>query len=120
MTIAGCASTSGGTPGDAAPASPTQRPRTLTGRDFDMAVAVARAEVANQEATVTSATATVGDGVVTDANAGPPADCSDPRHGRSRVREALLDRRHDRLDSTGRRRHVAVYELSRSTRHMHA
>jgi hypothetical protein len=43
----------------------------LTDREFNVAVAVARAEIAKYEATVTSATATVGEGSVTDPNAGP-------------------------------------------------
>jgi hypothetical protein len=43
----------------------------LTDREFNVAVAVARAEIAKYSATVTSATATVGVGTVTDPNAGP-------------------------------------------------
>ncbi|MDQ1680289.1 MAG: hypothetical protein QOI42_1148 [Frankiaceae bacterium] len=37
-----------------------------------MAVAVARAEADKESAALTSATATIGDGTVTDTNAGPP------------------------------------------------
>ena len=44
----------------------------LTDQQFNVAVAVARAEIAKDAATVTSATATVGEGTVTDPNAGPP------------------------------------------------
>jgi hypothetical protein len=43
----------------------------LTDREFSVAVAVARAEIEKYAATVTSATATVGEGTVTDPNAGP-------------------------------------------------
>jgi hypothetical protein len=43
----------------------------LTDRQFKVAVTVARAETEKYSATVTSATATVGKGTVTDPNAGP-------------------------------------------------
>jgi hypothetical protein len=43
----------------------------LTDHEFNVAVAIARAETEKYAATVTSATATVGAGTVTDPNAGP-------------------------------------------------
>lgn len=44
----------------------------LADREFDAAVAIARMETEKESAVLTSATATIGDGTVTDTNAGPP------------------------------------------------
>jgi hypothetical protein len=56
---------------DPSSSSSTPGHRALTDREFNVAVAVARAETEKYAATVTSATATVGEGTVTDPNAGP-------------------------------------------------
>jgi hypothetical protein len=71
IAIGGCASSA--TPvSDGDISSSAYAHGSLTDHEFNVAVAVARAEVAKYEATVTSATATVGVGTVTDPNVGPP------------------------------------------------
>jgi hypothetical protein len=71
IAIGGC--TSSATPvSDGDISSSAYAHGSLTDREFNVAVAVARAEIAKYAATVTSATATVGVGTVTDPNVGPP------------------------------------------------
>jgi hypothetical protein len=69
FAIGGCTSSAGHVLDE--PASPAPAHGSLTEAQFNVAVAVARAEIAKYKATVTSATATVGEGTVTDPNAGP-------------------------------------------------
>lgn len=73
IAIGGCASTTNRT-FDASDISSSAPARgSLTDAEFKVAVAVARAEAAKDSTTsITSATATVGAGTVTDANYGPP------------------------------------------------
>jgi hypothetical protein len=61
IAVGGCTSSASSTPAHGS----------LTDEQFNVAVAVARAEIEKYTATVTSATATVGAGTVTDPNAGP-------------------------------------------------
>jgi hypothetical protein len=69
IAIGGCASSA---LDDATPSGPTLAHGSLTDHDFGVAVAVARAEADKESAVLTSATASIGDGTVTDTNAGPP------------------------------------------------
>jgi hypothetical protein len=71
IAIAGCTSSASRVLDDPSNSSSTPGHGSLTDREFNVAVAVARAEIAKYVATVTSATATVGEGTVTDPNAGP-------------------------------------------------
>jgi hypothetical protein len=72
MAIGGCASTANRPPDAAASSSPTLAHESLTDHDFGVAVAVARAEADKESAVLTSATASMGEGTETLANAGPP------------------------------------------------
>jgi hypothetical protein len=69
LAIGGCAS---GALDDATSSSPTLPHGSLTDHDFRVAVAVARAEADKDSAVLTSATASIGDGTETLANAGSP------------------------------------------------
>jgi hypothetical protein len=71
IAIGGCTSSANRAPDDASISSSTPGHGSLTDGEFNVAVAVARAETEKYAATVTSATATVGEGTVTDPNAGP-------------------------------------------------
>jgi hypothetical protein len=71
LAIGGCASGSNHALDDHSSSSSTPSHGALTNGQFNVAVTVARAEIAKEQATVTSATATVGKGTVTDPNAGP-------------------------------------------------
>ena len=71
IAIGGCANSTRALNDTRASAS-TPAPGSLTDREFKVAVAVARAEADEEDAAITSATATVGEGTVTDPNAGPP------------------------------------------------
>jgi hypothetical protein len=71
IAVGGCASSASRVLDDPSSSSSTRGHGSLTDREFNVAVAVARAETEKYAATVTSATATVGDGTVTDPNAGP-------------------------------------------------
>ena len=71
IAIGGCANSTRALNDTHASAS-TPGPGSLTDREFKVAVAVARAEADKEDAAITSATATVGEGTVTDPNAGPP------------------------------------------------
>jgi hypothetical protein len=71
LAIGGCASSTNHALDDPSSSSSTPSHGSLTNDQFNVAVAVARAEMAKDAATVTSATATVGQGTVTDPNAGP-------------------------------------------------
>jgi hypothetical protein len=71
LAIGGCASSAKGALDDRSLSSSAPGHGSLTGAQFNVAVAVARAEIEKYAATVTSATATVGEGTVTDPNAGP-------------------------------------------------
>jgi len=72
IAIGGCASTTSRTFDASVISSSAPAHGSLTEAEFKVAVAVARAEVAKEAATITSATATVGAGTVTEANDGPP------------------------------------------------
>ena len=73
IAIGGCASTTSRTFDASDISSSTPAHGSLTDAEFKVAVAVARAEAAKDSTTsITSATATVGAGIVTDANYGPP------------------------------------------------
>jgi hypothetical protein len=67
----GCTSSTSGALDDRSFSSSPPAHGSLTDMQFNVAVAVARAEIEKYAATVTSATATVGVGTVTDPNAGP-------------------------------------------------
>jgi len=73
IAIGGCASSAntivfdGGGVSSSSPAHGS-----LTDHEFNVAVAIARAEVAKDAATITSATATIGTGTETETNVGPP------------------------------------------------
>ena len=73
IAIGGCASSAntvvfdGGGVSSSSPAHGS-----LTDHEFNVAVAIARAEVAKEAATITSATATIGAGIETETNIGPP------------------------------------------------
>jgi hypothetical protein len=69
IAIGGCASSA---LVDATPSGSALAHGSLTEHDFGVAVAVARAEVDKDSAVLTSATASIGVGTVTDPNAGPP------------------------------------------------
>ena len=69
--IGGCTSSTSGALDDRSFSSSPPGHGSLTDMQFNVAVAVARAEIEKYAATVTSATATVGVGTVTDPNAGP-------------------------------------------------
>jgi hypothetical protein len=69
IAIGGCAS---GALEDANPSGQALAHGALTDHDLRVAVAAARAEVDKESAVLTSATVSIGDGTVTDANAGPP------------------------------------------------
>ena len=69
--IGGCTSSASGALHDQSLSSSAPGHGSLTDVQFNVAVAVARAEIEKYAATVTSATATVGVGTVTDPNAGP-------------------------------------------------
>ena len=71
ITVGGCASSASRVLDEPSGPSSTPGHGSLTDREFNVAVAVARAEIKKYDATVTSATATVGEGTVTDPNAGP-------------------------------------------------
>jgi len=71
VVVAGCTSSVTGALDDPNSSSFPPGHGSLTDREFSVAVAVARAEIEKYAATVTSATATVGEGTVTDPNAGP-------------------------------------------------
>jgi hypothetical protein len=71
IAIGGCTSSANRALDDPNISSSTPGHGSLTDREFNVAVAVARAETEKYVATVTSATATVGAGTVTDPNAGP-------------------------------------------------
>jgi hypothetical protein len=70
LAIGGCASSTSRALDDPSSSS-TPAHSSLTNRQFTVAVTVARAEMKKYAATVTSATATVGEGTVMDPNAGP-------------------------------------------------
>ena len=69
--VTGCASSASRVLDDPSASSSTPAHGSLTDGQFNVAVAVARAEMEKYAATVTSATATLGEGTVTDPNAGP-------------------------------------------------
>jgi hypothetical protein len=71
LVVAGCASSASRVLEDPSRSSSTPGHGSLTDREVNVAVAVARAETEKYAATLTSATATVGEGTVTDPNAGP-------------------------------------------------
>lgn len=71
IAVGGCTSSATDVLDGSSSSSSTLQHGSLTDAQFNVAVAVARAEIAKYEATVTSATATVGEGTVTDPNAGP-------------------------------------------------
>jgi hypothetical protein len=71
ITVEGCTSSASRVLDEPSGSSSTPGHGSLTDREFNVAVAVARAEIEKYAATVTSATATVGVGTVTDPNAGP-------------------------------------------------
>jgi hypothetical protein len=71
LTIGGCASTTSHPLDDPSSSRSTPAHGSLTEGQFNVAVTVARAETKKYAATVTSATATVGEGTVTDPNVGP-------------------------------------------------
>jgi len=70
IAISGCASSANRALGE--PSSSTPGHGSLTDGQFKVAVAIARAEVAKEAATITSATATIGAGTETETNVGPP------------------------------------------------
>jgi hypothetical protein len=72
IAIGGCASSTSPARDARSSSSSMAAHGPLADQQFNVAVAVARAEIAKYAATVTSATATVGEGTVTDPNAGPP------------------------------------------------
>jgi len=71
MVVGGCASSASPVVNHPSSSSSTPARGSLTDGQFNIAVAVARAEMEKYAATVTSATATVGEGTVTDPNTGP-------------------------------------------------
>jgi hypothetical protein len=71
IAVGGCTSSASRVLDEPSSSSSTPAHGSLTDREFNVAVAVARAEIKKYAATVTSATATVGVGTVTDPNAGP-------------------------------------------------
>ena len=71
IAVGGCTSSGSRVLDEPRSSSSTPGHGPLTDREFNVAVAVARAEIKKYAATVTSATATVGVGTVTDPNAGP-------------------------------------------------
>jgi hypothetical protein len=71
IAVGGCTSSASRVLDEPSGSSSTPGHGSLTDREFNVAVAVARAEIKKYAATVTSATATVGEGTVTDPNAGP-------------------------------------------------
>jgi len=70
FAISGCTSSANRSLDE--PSSSTPAHGSLTDRQFTVAVAIARAEVAKEDATITSATATIGVGTETETNVGPP------------------------------------------------
>jgi hypothetical protein len=72
LAISGCASSANRALGDQSVSSSALGHGSLTDREFNVAVAIARAEVTQYAAAITSATATVGAGTEMDPNAGPP------------------------------------------------
>lgn len=72
IAIGGCASTTSRTFDASDISSSAPAHGSLTDAQFTVAVAIARAEVAKDAATITSATATVGPGTETLTNVGPP------------------------------------------------
>lgn len=72
LAVGGCGSSATPVLDDRSFSSSAAGHGSLTDREFNVAVAVARAEAAKDAATVTSATATIGEGVETKPNAGPP------------------------------------------------
>jgi hypothetical protein len=73
IAISGCASSATNRTSDASDISSSAPAHgSLTDAEFKVAVAVARAEVAKDAATITSATATIGAGTETETNVGPP------------------------------------------------
>ena len=72
IAIGGCASSTHHELDDPNTSSSAPAHGSLTDREFNDAVAVARAEADKGGGTITSATATIGDGTETDPNAGPP------------------------------------------------
>ena len=76
LAVAGCASSSSSSSNRARDDPSLSRSTTahgsLSDHDFTVAVDVARAEADKESAVLTSATATIGDGTVTNPNAGPP------------------------------------------------
>jgi hypothetical protein len=71
IAVGGCTSSASRALNEPGGSSSAPGHGSLTDREFNVAVAVARAEIEKYAATVTSATATVGEGTVTDPNAGP-------------------------------------------------
>ena len=71
FAVGGCASSASHVFSGQSSASSVPGHGSLTDKQFNVAVAVARAEVKKYSATATSATATVGRGTVTDPNIGP-------------------------------------------------
>jgi hypothetical protein len=72
LAIGGCASSSNRALSDGSVSSSALGHGSLSDREFNVAVAVARAEVAKAATGITSATATVGAGTDMDPNDGPP------------------------------------------------
>jgi hypothetical protein len=70
--VGGCASSTSQVLSDPSSASSAPGHGLLTDKQFNVAVAIARAEVAKYAATITSVTAAVGTGTETEANVGPP------------------------------------------------
>jgi hypothetical protein len=70
IAVSGCASSANRALGE--PSNSTPAHGSLTDHEFNVAVAIARAEVAKEAATITSATATTGAGTETETNVGPP------------------------------------------------
>lgn len=71
VLIGGCGSSANRALDESSMSSSTHVHGSLTDREFNVAVAVARAETKKYVATVTNATATVGPGTDLDPNAGP-------------------------------------------------
>ncbi len=71
LAAGGCTSSASGVLNGPSISSSAAGHGSLTDREYNVAVTVARAETLKYDATVTSASATVGKGTVTDPNAGP-------------------------------------------------
>jgi hypothetical protein len=72
IAIGGCASSTNRALGDQSVSSSAPGHGSLTDREFNVAVAIARAEADKDGAAISSATATIGKGTETAPNAGPP------------------------------------------------